>query len=252
MQSVAKPRWSRTKARRVGSLLLAWSLPCLLALGCAPDVPEQTRPSTEVPAALPDEEVVLRIGELSVTAGEVHAFDDWLNRLDPRIGRETRLKSVLDEFVLPIAAARRAFPELRQVQREAAEALARVVGSGGLAQLRETAAGIPDAADLDRVHPTKMPFPVSNFAFNAENVLAVSPPIEVPRGYWIVSTDEYREGLSSTDDRILVFRVPFMTHSEADFNEWWFQTRQELGQQLEFVHPDYKNALPYWVQQPAN
>ena len=96
-------------------------------------------PTAERAAEVPG--TVLRVDDLSVTAGEVDRIAEWIERLYPSHTRAHARRVALAELVLPRAGARAAHPEARERAREACAAARRALVDGAPPREPEIARG---------------------------------------------------------------------------------------------------------------
>jgi hypothetical protein len=208
---------------------------CLALCACEPTPAPPTR----------DPGVVLEIDGIAVTRADIEEYRDYFDRIDPQMGRMYAARELLDRFLLPLALARREFPAERSALRERASGL-RQVADNAIALRRKGALAGGQANE----HPAtrnSLPFPVSRFAFDPQNLGAVSAPIEVPQGFVLVAPERIDPGDTPVGDLLTAFFVPFYTHDAAEFDAWLADTKAALAGKVTFVHPDYEKALPRWL-----
>lgn len=206
----------------------------------------------EGPAPPTDKDpVILRASNLEIRRSEIAGFEAYLQRLDPTMGEMTRKRAILDNYLLPLKLARRDFPEGRSQQRRRAEALVKVLG---------TAAGYDDLATQSKLFPGAgleegvargaMSLAEARWAFADENIGRASPILETPRGYSILATRDKQAGPTMLYDRVDVWVTPFHTHAtHRAYLDWLVRAKASLSGHVTFIHPDYKEALPYWLRQ---
>ena len=209
----------------------------LILWGCAPEE-GPTRPAG----------LALEIDGLQVTIDELHSYDDYFRELDPSMGRNYRTSELLDQFLLPLRLAQRAFPEQRAEARAEAAALAEVVGDGGYQELvrqGDVLGGFKPERPFSR---NQLPLALSRYAFDADHVFLASPPIEVAQGFCLIATYRLHQGITTVEDQVEAYLVPFYTHSGALFASWYKAEKQRIRNRVTYVHPDYREALPPWVE----
>jgi hypothetical protein len=202
--------------------------------------------SGDQPAADPG--LVLEIDGLRISAEELADFEDYFRELDPTMGRNYRIGELLDQFVLPLHLARRAFGEERARARDLATSLAALVGNGGYTELvkrGEVHGGYQPESPFGR---NQLPMPVARYAFDERHLFQVSPPIEVPQGFCVIATYKLLQGVSTVQDRVEAYVVLFDTQSTGGFSTWYKAEKQRIGDRVTYVHPDYRDALPPWVK----
>ncbi len=195
--------------------------------------------------------VVLRVGGLEVRQSEIAAFEAYVEKLDPTMGKMARKRAILDLSVLPLKLAQRDFPKQRAEQRSRAEALAQALGnSAGYDDLVSQSKHLPGARLQQGLVHRVMSMAEARWAFADEHVGRVSPILETPRGYSILATLDKRPGPTMHYDAVDVWVAPFYTHADRrSYLEWLTRAKASLVGRLTFIHDDYKEALPYWLRQ---
>jgi hypothetical protein len=51
-------------------------------------------------------------------------------------------------------------------------------------------------------------------------------------------------------DYVDALQVGFITHSAVEWQQYWRQKREEIGKKVTFLHPDYRDDMPDWIQPP--
>ncbi len=211
----------------------------LIHCACAPD---------DQPSPPPGAGVVLEVDGLQITAEELRQFDDYFENLDPTMGRNYRTRELLDQFVLPLRLARRAFAEDRAEKRQRATVLAEAVGNSGYAGLVERGEVYGGVKPDHPYSRNDLPLPLARFAFDEDHLFKVSPPIEVAQGFALIATFQLMQGISTVEDQAEVYFVPFYTLDSAQFATWYEVQRDRIRNRVTFVHPDYREALPPWLK----
>lgn len=192
---------------------------------------------------------LLVVDGIEIGLTEVEPYIGFLTGFMPNAGRKTCVQLVLDQYLLPLRLAQRAFPTQRAEQRERAQALRSVATN--VEELEQRAASLPpnmkDVRNLRRTHAL---LPVAIFLFDEMLQGSVSPPIEVPSGYFVVGCLEMHESASKLDDHCKALQVGFVTHAAKEWQEWLDAEHARVADKVTFVHPDYREALPTWLKPP--
>lgn len=194
--------------------------------------------------------VVLELDGIVVGESELEPLLTFVRAGGEHSGRSRSRQIVLDQHVLPLRFAQRAFAAERARQRELAAAMRRsVVSSGGAdPQLRAKGAlsgGEPSPGLIGRGN---MDLALAAWCFDPDNFGIVSPVLEVPRGFCLVSFADHKPGIERSGDLVDAYQVPFYTHDKVTFQTWWHEQKLALAGKLTYVHPDYVDALPTWLQ----
>lgn len=221
-----------------GAILLATVI--VAAAACA----DESRTPPEPPTGLAVEFDGLRIWD-----HEVEPFRRYVEAIDNRAGHLTLLGGILDGFLIPLKMAQRAWHEERETQRERAEGFARAVGNEGYPGLVQKGRSLAGEPTTDRITRNDLPLPLAVWAFDKEKIGQVSPVIETPQGFAIVSTYKIVDGRTSNADTAEVYQVSFYTHGAKDFSDWYFAERVKLAGKVTHVGDDYRRALPPWIRQ---
>ena len=193
--------------------------------------------------------VILVVDGMEIRRSEVAEFEPYLEDLDPTTGRTKRAKWVLEQFVLPLRLAQRAFPAERREQRKRAEALARVLGpSAGYDDLASQSQRVPGAGLGTRMRQA-LELPEQRWAFADAHMEQVSPILETPRAFTILATLGKRPGPTKVFDSADIWLVQFPTHDKKAFDAWLSEVKKSIADKLTFVHEDYRQAVPYWFKQ---
>jgi len=200
----------------------------------------------DAPAA---ETRLLVVDGIEVGITEVEPYLEFLGSFMPNAGRKTRVQLVLDQYLLPLRLAQRAFPKERAEQREHAEALCSVATN--IEELQQRAELLPPhMKDVHNFRRTHVQLPVALFLFNELLQGSVSPPIEVPSGYFVVGCLGLHESAAMLDDYCTALQIGFVTHSATEWQQWIEAEHARVADKVTFVHPDYREALPTWLKPP--
>ncbi len=212
----------------------------LLALascgGSQPQAPKQPAPT----------DVLLRLDGLEITFGEVEPYVKFLDEAMPEGGRLTKVQKVLQDFAVPLALARRAFPEQRAAMRERAAMLRSVATN--VAELEQQAAQQTMSRKL--VARGQVDLPVAAFLFDPLQTRGVSDVLEVPRGFVVAAAHEIREGSTTVYDLVDAVLVGFATHTPIEFETWKQLEQERVAAKATYIHPDYRDAMPTWLRLP--
>jgi hypothetical protein len=214
-------------------LPLSVALLAALAAGCSDKTPPETR--------------LLVLDGIEVRLDEVEPYVRFLDESVPEGGRKTKVQRVLEEQILPLKLAQRAFPAERKLLRERAELLRSV--STNAYELEQNAAAIKDKrrAKFPRLHAK---LPVAMFLFQLENLGSVSATIELPEGFSVVGSFDAKQHQLALEDSVDALEVAFFTHLGKEWREWLQAEQARVADKLTFVHPDYRFALPSWIHPP--
>lgn len=194
----------------------------------------------------PAEQRLLVLDGIEIRLAEIEPYVAFLDSFIPEGGRKTKIKRVLDEYLVPLRLAQRAFAAERRELKERADALCSVAKN--IVELEQQSALIKEKrrSNLSRMHAH---LPVAMYAFDALRVGAVSPPLEMPEGWYVVGTYDLRESPGHMlDDYVDALQVGFITHTTSKWLEYYNQQRVELADKATFVHPDYVTAMPDWIR----
>jgi hypothetical protein len=200
------------------------------------------------PAPAPEPRLLVVDG-VGIALAEVEPYVEFLASFMPNAGRKTKVQTVLEQYLLPLRFAQRAFPAQRAEQLTHAAALCSVATN--VVELEQHAAQIPahlkKETNLRRTHAQ---LPVAIFLFDPMLQGSVSPPIEVPSGYFVAGCLEMHESALALDDYCKALQVGFVTHSAIEWRQWWETEQARIADKVTFVHPDYREALPTWLKPP--
>jgi hypothetical protein len=200
-------------------------------------------PPAAPPATTP-EAPLLTIDGITITFGDAEPFQQYLASIAPEWGKKTRLRAVLDEYLIPLHLARRAFAKERAAARADAEALRSVATN--VAELEQHSKLLSHRRKV--LARRQIELPASMFLFDPLTTGAASDPIEVPRGFYVLGAFELRESALKVDDLADTLQVGFTTHDIAAFAKWLDAEQTRIANRVTFVHPDYRDAMPPWMQ----
>ena len=192
---------------------------------------------------------LLVIDGIEVTFEDLKPYYDFLTTNRPEAGEKTKYVWALRDHVLPLKVARRAFAKERAEQLSLAEGLCSVATN--VYELEEQSKLIEHKTRSNITRQSAM-LPVSLFVFDPANTNAVSPPIELPQGYFVVGTFDLKEGPLVMTDYVDCLQVGFVTHTSLAWRTWWEEEQQRIGSKVTFVHPDYRDDLPPWIKVPKD
>lgn len=237
-RTTSHPRPSRLLA---GSLLASFCL-----AGCDDPPAAVTRPADTASADPKPTDLLLRIDGLDITFGEVVPHVAFLDSFAPKWARRVKFRLVLDEFTIPLHLARRAFPAQRQQMEERSRHL-RSVASNAIELEQQGAQQVIKRKDLTR---RSVELPLATFLFDPLLTGSVSDPLEVPRGWVVVSAYEVKQAALALDDLVDSVQVGFLTHTPGDWSTWLDLEKHRIASKVTYVHPDYREHLPEWIQLP--
>lgn len=196
----------------------------------------------------PEEPRLLVVDGIEIRRDEVEPFVAFLDSFLPEGGRKTKIARVLDEYLLPLRLAQRAFPAEREQLRARAQALADVAGN--VAELEQHSALI-ETRRRSTLTRTRAMLPIAMRLFDPLQTGAVGPPIEVPQGWFVVGAYDLvtSPGLA-LEDAVDALQVGFVTHTAVQWREWLEAQKQAIADKVTFVHPDHHGALPAWLRPP--
>jgi len=196
----------------------------------------------------PHTDVALEFDGLQIHEQEIAPLRDYVRSIDGRSGQLTMIGGILDSFLIPLKLAQRAWPEERAAQRELALGLVSAVGNEGypgLVQKGRAVAGEPEAELKTR---NDLPLPLQAWAFDQQKIGQVSPVIETPQGFAVISTYRIIEGRTRDGDTAEVYQVSFYTHGAKAFADWYYAERTSVAGKVTHVNEDYRRALPPWIR----
>lgn len=191
-------------------------------------------------------ERLVSVDGIDITFGDAAPWLEWYDRMYPVRSRRTKLRAILEQYLVPLRLAEREFAELRAEQHRRAQALCAV--SGNVLELEQQAGLL--VGKRATVAPGQVELPVARFLFDPLRTGSVSPPLPVPQGWMVVAAHELREGGVAIEDLADAFQVGFHTHERDAWDLWLEQHKRTLHRKVTYVHPDYHEALPTWLRNP--
>ncbi len=219
---------------------------CILAAALAGAVTLAATCGGEPATPAPAPDVALVVDGLEIRTTEFEPYVAFVQSYAPEWGRKTIARHLIGDYVLPLRLAQRAFAEQRRPLREQAEAL-RQVATNVLELEQRSTLFVQQRKDVTRrqVEP-----PIAQFAFDPLATGSVSPVFEVPRGFVIAGCYQIRESAALVDDLADLLQVGFVTHTNTEWTEWLRAEQERIRSKVTYVHPDYRDALPPWLQHP--
>lgn len=195
---------------------------------------------------VPDRDLLLTIDGLEIRLAEVEPHVKFLDSIAPEWATRVKYRRALDEFVIPLRLAQRAFPNERAKLLERARHL-RSVATNAIELEQQGAQQVMKRQNLTR---RSVEIPVAMFLFDPLTTGGTSDPIEVPRGWIVASAYEIKEAALVLDDVADAVQVGFLTHSPGDWVTWLEQEQRRLADKVTYVHPDFREHLPEWIVLP--
>jgi len=203
-------------------------------------------------AACADEPAVagdrlLVVDGIEFTLADVAPYTAFLGSFVPESGEKTRVRLVLEEYLVPLRLAQRAFPDLRQRALARARGLCEVATNAAELDAQSHLLEQRQRGTMSRRRPQ---LPVAMFLFDPMKVGSVSEPIEVPVGYVVAAAFDLHESALMVDDYVDSVQVPFVTHDGAGWTDWLAAEKERVSTLVSYVHPEYRQAMPSWLQLP--
>lgn len=235
-------------AGRVGSsaALISAALLGLLVTGCGDEPPPPTPPK---PVAKPSDPA-LELDGVVITRRQIEELMPYFRELDPTMGRNKCIRTLLDRHLIPLAFARREFAAEREAQRVRAEGLAKALGQAGYDDAVDHTRRMPDAEIQTSVIRQKLPIVEQRWLFDDLTVGRVSPVLETAQGYSLVAASAKHPGVTTAYDRVDALLVRFFHQRSKAHSSWrtaLAKRLSSLAKDAVFVHPDYRDALPLWL-----
>jgi hypothetical protein len=204
----------------------------IVASACADDPPAEPR--------------LLVLDGIEFRLTDVDPYIAFLDSYVPEGGRKTKIQHVLEEVLIPLRLAQRAFPAERKALQERADALRSVATN--VMELEQQTAVVKEKhrSEVTRKH---VQMPVAMWAFDQLKVGAVSDPIEVPEGWFVVGLFNFTESPAlAVSDYVDLLQVGFIHHNRTQMLQWYLEQKQLLADKATFIHPDYATAIPAWIR----
>lgn len=188
---------------------------------------------------------LLVLDGIEIRLDELTPYLEFLLDSVPEGGRKTAVQRVLEEHLLPLRLAERAFPSERAEARTRAETLKQIAGNA--AELEQHAAAMPTKrrTNYPRLHAR---LPVAMFLFKPENLGSVSDVLAMPEGFALVGSFDLNDSVHALQQSVDAIEVGFFTHGGPEFRDWLAAEKARVAGKLSFVHPDYVFALPEWIK----
>lgn len=193
------------------------------------------------------EERLLVLDGIEIRFADVEPFVAYLDSYLPEGGRKTKIQHVLDDHVIPLKLAQRAFADQRRVQKVRADEICSVAKTWD--ELEKVSAQLADKkrAVVTRTHSR---LPVEMYAFDPLHSGSVSPPLEVPEGWFIAGIyDVQQSPAQMLSDRVDMLQVGCVTHTSREWADFYAAEKQRIAGKATFIHPDYVHAMPVWIRQ---
>ncbi|MBL9077326.1 MAG: hypothetical protein JNL08_07480 [Planctomycetes bacterium] len=195
----------------------------------------------------PADDRLLVVDGITITLAEVEPYVAFLDAAVPEAGRKTKIRRIVDEHLLPLRLAQRAFAARRAELREQAAALCGIATNSSELERVAPMQGDRTRRNLSRMQPR---LPVAMFLFDPLLTGAVSPPIEVPNGWVVATAFDLHEGALMLDDYVDALQIGFLTHDAEGWGQWLLAERARVAGTVTWVHPDYREAMPDWLHLP--
>lgn len=191
---------------------------------------------------------LLAVDGIEISLREVEPYVTFLDSFLPEGGRKAKILRVLDEYLLPLRLAERAFPEQRRKALDSALALTAVATNAVELDERSQLLTNRSRHNLTRLLP---PLPVAMFLFAPLRTGAVSPAIPVPNGYIVAAAFDLNDTAPvALSDYVDALQVGFLTHERDDWTAWLEAEKKRIAPLVTYVHPDYREAMPAWLHLP--
>ena len=190
---------------------------------------------------------LLVVDGIEFTLADIEPYAAFLRSFVPETGTKTIVRIVLEEYLLPLRLAQRAFPDQRRDALARAQGLCDVATNATELDQQSRLMQARQRSNMSRRRPQ---LPVAMFLFDPLQVGAVSQPIEVPVGYVVATAFELHESALKIDDYVESLQVPFVTHDAAGWEAWLTAEKARVATRVTHVHPDYREAMPGWLQLP--
>lgn len=196
-----------------------------------------------------EEERLLVIDGITILFEDLRPYVEFIESYRPAVGEKTKNIWVMRDHVLPTFAARRAFADERAVMLERANALCSVATNILELEKHSELVKHKRRSNMTRINAK---LPVAMFLFDELMTNAVSQPIELPEGYFVVGSYKLNTSPLTIADFVDALQVGFVTHTSQDWRLWWENEQLRIGPKVTFVHPDYRDDLPPWMTVPKH
>jgi hypothetical protein len=179
---------------------------------------------------------------------ELAPYVTFLDSFVPEGGRKTKMLRVLEEHVIPLRLAQRAFAKERTAMLQSALALRSVATN--VEELERQSVQMKDKrrANLTRSHAL---MPVAMFVFDPLAIGAVSKPLELPHGWFVVGAFDLKESPGQLlDDYVDALQVGFVTHTAGEWHDWYEAQKLVLADKASWIDPEFATAMPPWIRPP--
>ena len=196
-----------------------------------------------------EEKRLLVIDGIEILFEDLQPYVDFLTSFRPEAGHKTKYIWAMRNHVLPLFVARRTFAKERAEQLTRAEALCSVASN--ILELEKQAELIEHKRRSNMTRINAM-MPVAMFLFDELTTNAVSGPIELPQGYFVVGSYELYPSPLEISSYVDALQVGFVTHTSKEWRIWWETEKKRISDKVTFVHPDYRDNLPEWMPVPKD
>lgn len=190
---------------------------------------------------------LLVLDGICITLDDVAPYLAFLDACLPEGGHKTKVQKILDDQLIPLRLGQRAFAAERQRLRERADALRAV--SSNVEELEQHTALLETKGRL-KIGRMQAKLPAAMFLFDALQLRSVSQPLELPQGWMVVAAYDLHESAMAVHDWVDALEITFYTHTTGEWLGWYAVQKAALASTATFVHPDYRNAMPEWIQLP--
>ncbi len=195
----------------------------------------------------PPETRLLVVDGITIGFAELDPYLKFLDGYIPEGGRKAKVLRVLEEHLLPLRLAQRAFPAERAKQLELATTLRSVTTN--IEELENKTRSMRDVK-RSRVTRGQAKLPIGMFLFDPLLTGSVSQPIEMPFGYVLAACNSINEHATTVGDYAEATVVTFSTHDNTAWLEWLRTEEARVASKVTFVHPDFREAIPNWLVLP--
>jgi hypothetical protein len=191
---------------------------------------------------------LLVVDGIEIRLADVEPYVAFLDSFLPEGGRKTKIQRVLEEHLIPLRLAQRAFAAERAALAERAKALVAVAGN--VTELEQRSA-LLDTKRRSSMTRMQAQLPVAMALFDPLRTGAVGPPIEVPQGWFVAAAFGLTESPGLVlEDVVDALQVGFVTHTAGPWAEWLEAQKRAIADKVTFLHPDYHGVLPPWLRAP--